>query len=618
MRKLLLLLLLLPIGVFGQDPVKGLFGSGTPNPNLAGVINTIYTDISSNTVYICTNVTLTPTTRSCTWTPSSLSVGVIKANTISATDYGVVADTKWDTNATLTNGSGAVTLSATSPPAAVSDVGKVCFATSWQGGTGGYAANVLRISAGTVSSVTDATHLTCSTNSNSNCAALCSFIWGTDDTTALSNAWNAAANNSSNRCISLVLPSGGMLTSTGQFNTSTCNTRIVVPGDFPMLISGQGMRVTYIIPIGGTFSFNHSTSCNGAAGSGTSCFAGINGLSIRDLSISGFGWDNTAAPASTNIGLISTDGYWTNIDLEQFGASDANLCGYYLSSGGAIGQNINSNGGGSHSLCGGSANGALITNSYFCCGLFGAYAPVPNATAQFKLTGFQGFGCSDVVLNVTASGATLNLDNVFAQTTCNSGSVSIINVGATGRVNFNTSIAGIGGGGNENGVFLSASGAQMYANDVTFVGSGTGTPVTAVAGSKFYDRGGNTYTGGTAVSFAAGTFRKPAPEGNCGAVGSAASPSVAACGSDGAGSVSCSTSAVSTCTVNTTAVNANSQIMVQQRTDTGTGTRLSVTCNTTLSAIQPAITAIVAGTSFSFGLTQPVTNPNCYAYSVIN
>jgi hypothetical protein len=105
---------------------------------------------------------------------------------------------------------------------------------------------------------------------------------------------------------------------------------------------------------------------------------------------------------------------------------------------------------------------------------------------------------------------------------------------------------------------------------------------------------------------------------NCAAVGTSASPSVAACGSAAAGSFSCATSAVNTCTVNTTAVTANSQIFITQRLDTVTGTRLSVTCNAAANATIPNVNAVVAGTSFSFPLTQPVTNPQCYSYNIVN
>ncbi len=105
---------------------------------------------------------------------------------------------------------------------------------------------------------------------------------------------------------------------------------------------------------------------------------------------------------------------------------------------------------------------------------------------------------------------------------------------------------------------------------------------------------------------------------NCSATGSAASPSVAACAAASAGSFSCATNAVTTCTVNTTAVTANSQIFVTQRLDTTTGTRLGVTCNIATNATVPSVNAVVAGTSFSIPLTQPVTNPQCYSYLIVN
>lgn len=108
---------------------------------------------------------------------------------------------------------------------------------------------------------------------------------------------------------------------------------------------------------------------------------------------------------------------------------------------------------------------------------------------------------------------------------------------------------------------------------------------------------------------------------NCAAVGSAASPSVAACASSVAGSFSCATNAsTGTCTVNTVAVTANSEIFVHQRTDTTTGTRLGVTCNTTKdsNSTAPQITAVTAGTSFSIQLGTVTTNPECFSYQIIN
>lgn len=112
-----------------------------------------------------------------------------------------------------------------------------------------------------------------------------------------------------------------------------------------------------------------------------------------------------------------------------------------------------------------------------------------------------------------------------------------------------------------------------------------------------------------------------ATTGNCAAVGTAANPSVAACSAAPAGAVSCATNAsTGTCTVNTTAVTANSEIFVQQITDTTTGTRLSVTCNTTkdTNSTSPQITARSAGTSFTFQLGTFNTNPECFNYFIVN
>jgi len=105
---------------------------------------------------------------------------------------------------------------------------------------------------------------------------------------------------------------------------------------------------------------------------------------------------------------------------------------------------------------------------------------------------------------------------------------------------------------------------------------------------------------------------------NCSGVGTAANPSVASCTSAVFGSVSCSTASGGNCQVNTTAVSASSQILVTQTANTTTGTRLGVTCNTTRSTLTPIVTASTAGTSFTFTITAPTTNPACFDYLVFN
>lgn len=93
---------------------------------------------------------------------------------------------------------------------------------------------------------------------------------------------------------------------------------------------------------------------------------------------------------------------------------------------------------------------------------------------------------------------------------------------------------------------------------------------------------------------------------------SAAAPAV--CGSAAAGSVVIA-AAGSSVVVDTTAVTATSQILIQD--DSSLGTKLSVTCNTTLAP--PQVTARTAGTSFTISTAiAPTSNPACYSYSIVN
>jgi hypothetical protein len=112
----------------------------------------------------------------------------------------------------------------------------------------------------------------------------------------------------------------------------------------------------------------------------------------------------------------------------------------------------------------------------------------------------------------------------------------------------------------------------------------------------------------TAVNF-------PVLVGNC---SSSASPAV--CASANAGTVAVPTGTVSVAlTVNTTAVTANSQIFLMS--DDSLGTKLGVTCNSTLATLVGglAITARTAGTSFTMTYNGTIaTNPLCVSYQIIN
>lgn len=97
---------------------------------------------------------------------------------------------------------------------------------------------------------------------------------------------------------------------------------------------------------------------------------------------------------------------------------------------------------------------------------------------------------------------------------------------------------------------------------------------------------------------------------------SSAAPAV--CGSASGGSVAVPTGTNPTLTVNTTAVTANSQIIMN--IDESLGTRLSVTCNTTLTTLtNPVITARTPGTSFTVQIGATIAvNPACASFVVVN
>ena len=119
--------------------------------------------------------------------------------------------------------------------------------------------------------------------------------------------------------------------------------------------------------------------------------------------------------------------------------------------------------------------------------------------------------------------------------------------------------------------------------------------------------------GGVAAMKTSGTFQasKYLSLTNC--ADGTATPADCVAASSGAVIISATATAV---TVNTTAVTADSQIYIQE--DSSLGTRLSVTCNTSIVRTY-AVTARTAATSFVITASAaPVTNPACLNYTVVN
>ena len=97
---------------------------------------------------------------------------------------------------------------------------------------------------------------------------------------------------------------------------------------------------------------------------------------------------------------------------------------------------------------------------------------------------------------------------------------------------------------------------------------------------------------------------------------SAISP--AGCGTAASGSVALPTGTNPTLVVNSSAVTANS--VIELTVDESLGTKLGITCNTTLSTLlNPVVTARTAATSFTFTIGAVIaSNPACVNYVILN
>lgn len=135
-------------------------------------------------------------------------------------------------------------------------------------------------------------------------------------------------------------------------------------------------------------------------------------------------------------------------------------------------------------------------------------------------------------------------------------------------------------------------------------------------GASFFKMGGNgaitmtsSISTGTLAStgFISGATFNSAT--NC-----ADSAGAAACGSAAAGAFVVDAGATTT-VVSTTAVTANSEIFVMF--DSSLGTRLSITCNTTVAL--PSVSARTAGASFTITVpATPITQAACFDYFIVN
>ena len=227
---------------------------------------------------------------------------------------------------------------------------------------------------------------------------------------------------------------------------------------------------------------------------------------------------------------------------------------------------------------------------------------VATTSGPFTFVGTQSIGVpSQQAFTAVSNGGTVS--SAFPLTvsgTVNSGGIPCFNSGT--QESSSAAIAAnvlIKGGG---------AGACVSASSITDNGTTVSTSEAISAG------GGATCSGSPSVCMAAqlGTST------NCAAVGTAASPSLVACTAAPAGAFSCSaTASAATCVVSDTAVTANSEILVTL--NESEGTRLSVTCNTSVTVgTVPILLSKSAGTSFTVNVPTITTNPACYDFMIVN
>lgn len=243
------------------------------------------------------------------------------------------------------------------------------------------------------------------------------------------------------------------------------------------------------------------------------------------------------------------------------------------------------------------AGGIAITN----------FGTAGGVTDTYKVT------CVDVNSNETIASAAGNTNTANADLTAAHGNTVTLstNAGANaGCSSYNiyrtVSASTCNGGACTNGKLGNVAGSLIQAN------------AEAYNSNPFFQDTGQVGDGNTAVAQPNMTGGiKPfnyQTNTNC---SSSASPAV--CGSAAAGSVAVPTGTNATLQINTTAVTANSQIFMQS--DDTLGTRLGVTCNTTLASliVEPVISTRVAATSFTVTISGTTTvNPVCLSYFIVN
>jgi hypothetical protein len=217
------------------------------------------------------------------------------------------------------------------------DNGKICFATNMtQGGGPNFRTAKVILGQATLTVLTSQTANCGSSNANTAVSAAGVFIWGSDDTTPLKNAFTQALGS----CSGLILPGtnsqgtgpAAMLVQAAEFGytgtmatNANCSLGVGESGR-GMAVRGQGERTSYVIP---TPNFDPTTCTFGPNAQG--CFFGTpDGYEISDFTIWGGGNANPGSGFNGKTAVNMGGANWVYAHDMQFlgwGAGNTNGIG---------------------------------------------------------------------------------------------------------------------------------------------------------------------------------------------------------------------------------------------------------------------------------------------------
>lgn len=431
---------------------------------------------------------------------------------IDALAYNVKADTKFcfGTNVSWTNASSTITTTANCP-FTVADTGKKAFGTNGCCIQLASLAGTVLVPYGTLTFVSPTT-ATISTTSTGPCnTTACIFTWGSDDTAALTAAWNALV--ALPNCGTLQLPQGAMLTTGPQFQTTNaqaCTGSGVPPGavfgNGPN-IHGWGIASSIIVPTPG-FNFG--------ACAGTGCFGGAIYGGYSDFGIYGAGQGNPGASAGLSIINFGTESQVLNVEIASWGGSDANLTG--MTTSGRF-YNVHSMGAGSTEV---RVSGLTYMDAcQFAYSNLGGMVVSNDLYSVDSYFGFNG-AANAIAVNINSAATWFSVNDNIQDTGTNDIGIELSNAGA--RLQLSNSTVDVSAASTNSALWLNAAGSRASVSGTKLLGGSAGGSAIRNDGGTFFDGAGmpNTYTGSSSFSGTVGVTPTCPTVTGAGATGSCA------------------------------------------------------------------------------------------------